>query len=426
MASSKTKKFLIYTIIFIPFFIIIGEVIGFGIYRIFGNKIRASKYYKHPTTSDLITGANRFKLRDKFSKNKKGYVNKHGLIKTIHTSDSSKGMKTRGILITGNSVSMGYPLIYLGDYQNSFVNNLERSLREKDDSIDILNLSFYGFNSWQENIQVARYFNSETNHIDLPSNIELIASVGGIQDFWGFIDFLHLKPNEFNKYYFANGFMSLKGDIFMNNGYLLEKVNKSLNGNILSATEIFTSSIINFIKKRSYLIRGLLSVARKYIKPIITELDNKRIKENLDNIIQKKIKITLDEYQQKKKVKINSVVRNIKSISSFQTNPNVLFVYLPTKFTVIDNEENSSSGVSPYRKFLIEYNLNAQDLNILEKDYRDSLLEKLSKLKGVKVSNLSKGAKYNWFYDESHFSKTGQKKIADKLLLVFQDALKIQ
>ena len=174
MASSKTKKFLIYTIIFIPFFVIIGEVIGFGIYKIFGNKIRASDPYEHPKNSDLITGANRFKLKDKFLKHKKGYVNKHGLIKTIHTSDSSKETKTRGILITGNSVAMGYPVVNFGDYQNSFVNNLERNLREKDDSIDILNLSFNGFNSWQENIQVARYFNSETNHIDLPSNIELI------------------------------------------------------------------------------------------------------------------------------------------------------------------------------------------------------------------------------------------------------------
>ena len=80
----------------------------------------------------------------------------------------------------------------------------------------------------------------------------------------------------------------------------------------------------------------------------------------------------------------------------------------------------------PYGVYTVHYHQIAHDLNILEKDYRKSLLEKLSKLQGVKVSNLSKGAKYNWFYDESHFSKTGQKKIADRLLLVFQDALQIQ
>ena len=60
-------------------------------------KIRESNpnSYDHPRTSDLITGANRFKLRDKFLKNKKGYVDKHGLIKTIYTSFCSRNRTSK-------------------------------------------------------------------------------------------------------------------------------------------------------------------------------------------------------------------------------------------------------------------------------------------------------------------------------------------
>ena len=42
------------------------------------------------------------------------------------------------------------------------------------------------------------------------------------------------------------------------------------------------------------------------------------------------------------------------------------------------------------------------------------------------VSDLTNGAKYDWFVDYSHFSKSGHKKISDKLLSEFQDALQIQ
>ena len=155
------KKFFVFTFTFIPIIVFIGEAFSFGLITLkksqfpskFDNKIFHNKVY------DQISGSDRYSSNEKDLENEKTYINKHGLIKTsfLSNSDNQKGIK--GILITGNSVAKGFPMTNLGLYKDSFVNKLETEIRKIDASIDIINLSYYGMNSWQENIQLTRYFN---------------------------------------------------------------------------------------------------------------------------------------------------------------------------------------------------------------------------------------------------------------------------
>ena len=155
---------------------------------------------------------------------------------------------------------MGYPLIEEGKYFDSFVNRLEALLRKKDNKIDIINLSYSGFNSWQENINVERYFNSESNHNDLPSKIELIASLGGIQDFWNFIDLLYMDPNEKSEFYKVNGLMTGQSgsDNFV-------EYNKALNGDINSILKMVLKGTVRLqIVQEGQFLFKLLNQVEKF------------------------------------------------------------------------------------------------------------------------------------------------------------------
>ena len=179
--KDKKRKFIILTTFLVPSLVIFVEIFCAGLISLRKvlkvNKVKSGKVeyiVNHKQIPDIITGHMRFDVLEKDLKNKKGFIDKHGLIKTIYTSNSDLDKNIKGILITGNSVSLGYPMTRMGEFQDSFVNLIEKNIRKKDGKIDVVNLSGYGFNSWQENIQIARYFNAEVNHNDLPSNIELI------------------------------------------------------------------------------------------------------------------------------------------------------------------------------------------------------------------------------------------------------------
>ena len=58
--------------------------------------------------------------------------------------------------------------------------------------MSIFSLPFSGFNSWQEQVEIARYMNSSPLHDDLP-DINLVLSLAGVQDFWTFLDQKHVE-----------------------------------------------------------------------------------------------------------------------------------------------------------------------------------------------------------------------------------------
>ena len=73
----------------------------------------------------------RFLEPDSKSRDQKNvYIEKHGLVKTFYKTNNENKSLDKGLIITGNSVSLGHPLIERGKYKNTFVNLLEKNLRE--------------------------------------------------------------------------------------------------------------------------------------------------------------------------------------------------------------------------------------------------------------------------------------------------------
>ena len=290
-------------------------------------------------------------------------------------------------------------------------------MRAQNDQIDIINLSNYGFNSWQENVQIAKYLNSEKSHDDLP-NLKMVASLGGIQDFWAFVNLLNRtdsngKIKELSEFHQANGLMSIKN---VEQEFFLQKFDKSSRGNILAGLNIFIKSLITNITSNSFSYgyyqkffeNKKLSNDKKYLNKDSQDSISKSISE----LITKKLNITQKEYLLKKNIVIDSTLRNIKSMMALNEKDSILFVYLPTKF-----------GHTPVqydieKRFKIK-ELNIADLHLLEKDYRNSLIKNLSGIQNLNVFDLSFKGRHNWFYDESHYSEKGHEEISNLLLPIF-------
>tara|TARA_B100000212_G_scaffold284848_1_gene225245 strand:+ start:665 stop:1954 length:1290 start_codon:yes stop_codon:yes gene_type:complete len=425
MDSKKDKKLFFQLIILIfPLMVFTIEIISFGIKK-FGNSIlpeRTNIKYSH-LTSDLVNGI-RFLEPDNNSRDQKNiYIEKHGLAKTVYRTNNENKSFDKGLIITGNSVSLGHPLIERGKYKNTFVNLLENNLRENKKNIDIVNLSFYNFNSWEENVELNRYIISQTNHNDLPK-INLVASIGGIQDFWGFIESLHNERNLNAKYHKAGGLMTWKN---RNQPFVdfYKESYKASQGNIFSGFGILVDSVFTFAKQNSNTLEiirrfkdnKLNNINLTYREPYnFNEITNEKYL--LGNILNKKIKITSEEYLSKKNYVIDSTERNIKSMVASIPNKKFLFIYLPTRITVKDQ-----FNIKNRYKFKA---LNIKDLHIIEKDYRNSLISKLSALKNIEVINMGDVGSYDWFTDESHFSLKGHQEITNLLSPIFLKSLNFE
>lgn len=422
--DKKFKKiFFIYTIFLIPTILLSGEFFIFILTTYLGLPSwinRGSNQILPNKTIDLISGLNRYKPTAEDLQNEKAFLNRHGLIKTIYNSNKEEKNKVYGIGIIGNSVAVGYPLTVNGEFEKSFVNLLEKNLRKANNQFDIINLSNHGFNSWQEFTQLARYLNSNFSHNDLP-NLKLVASIGGIQDFWGFINFVHPMNNESSKeFYKANGLMSLRSD---SQDLFFQEIYKAANGDLKPAIKFFLSSIKQFFIKKSYLYNFY-----KYLQVNIRSLDitdntkkefsNYKILK-LDEIIASKLKISRKNYEKKKNIVTESVSRNISSIINLNKEGKNIFIYLPTRFS------SSKIQTNPTDRYHFN-NLNINDLNVLEKDYRNNLLRKLNNEKDLKVYNLANEAQDHWFVDESHFSKKGHAEIEKLIYPIFINILELK
>ena len=418
--KNDKKNFFILTLIFIPIFFIVGELLSYGILTFKNNfadpeaseKINIRDFF----VPDVITGSVRVEISDKERKKNKFYYDKNGLIKTAFNPTNEKNSDYKGILITGNSVALGYPQAENKDFSRTFVNLLESSIRKMDNSYDIVNLSQRGFNSWQEYIQLVRYFNTKENFKNLPSNIKLIASVGGIQDFWGFVDLLNLRSHETNEYYKANGLMSLDLDDSTDEEFYRKVFKAEYRGDLKVSSKIFLNSLISYFK------RSNMNKLRHYIFPKknFRTLNNYQkavpYENNLKKLVKEKINITFDEYKETKEIVINSVARNINAIVALQKDVKTLFIYLPTKF-------GSTEPKNDIQNRFMQRNLNVMDLGILENDYKESLLARLSQIKELKVIDLNLKAKESWFLDESHYSNEGHKIIFSSITPIVKSLL---
>tara|TARA_Y100001968_G_C19403818_1_gene742528 strand:- start:604 stop:1878 length:1275 start_codon:yes stop_codon:yes gene_type:complete len=417
--SKDSKKFFILTLIALPILMICSELASASLLR-FGKSILPKKdihRFKYTSVTPDMTNRVRFKTSSNTSlKNSSNYINRHGLIKTIYDSNSKGKDIVKGIVITGNSAALGHPIAEEGNNKNTFVNLLEKNLRQKDKSIDVINLSFYGFNSWQENVELARYLNSYSNHYDLPK-VHLVASIGGIQDYWDFIDLLY---NENNDYYKGSGLMSWKDanrnyEVFYNKSY------EAMHGNIKLGSEILLKSIIANIKKNSYTVeilrrfkeKGKISNLNEVNLNDLNKVTIKEREKSLESILENKFNITLKEYEVKKNKLITSIVRNKKSMSSMNNDKELLYIYLPTKISFKDWSKERINNFK-YK------NLNITDIQILEEDYRKSLIDKLSKINNIKILNMAGKGKDEWFTNISNYTEEGHYKIAQEIIPFFE------
>ena len=424
MDFKKDKKIFFQLILLIlPFMVFVVEVISIGL-KNFGGSLfpeRAYIEYSH-LTADMVNGIRFIDPESKAINKKNNYIERHGLVKTFHTANPQNKNLDKGIIITGNSVSLGHPLIERGKYKKTFVNLIEKNLIESNKPIDIINLSFYNFNSWEEKVELNRYIISQANHFDLPE-VSLIATLGGIQDYWGFIETLHNNNNLNDNYHKAEGLMTWKN---RNQPFVdfYKESYKASQGNIFSGIGILLDSVLTFVKDNSNTIEIVKRFKdRKFNSQILNYEDFEDFNQiaNHDNLLEKiiknKIKISPEEYLNKKNYVINSTERNIKSVVASFPNNKFLFVYLPNRITVKDqfNLKNRYS----YK------DLNIKDLHIIEKDYRNSLITKLSALKNIKVVNMGEKGNYDWFIDESHFSLKGHQEITKLLLPIFKNSLEL-
>ena len=160
-SRSEIIKIIVYTILFFPVIIFALEITFFLLNKS-NNKFASETIY------DSLTGWRKNCENNYINSDNLDYLicDKNGFIKTPYTT-KDKTKNTYGILLLGNSVAMGEGL-YGFNNEKTFASQLETSLRKKDNSIDVVNAAYSGFNTWQEHVEAFRYQNSEPFHDDLP------------------------------------------------------------------------------------------------------------------------------------------------------------------------------------------------------------------------------------------------------------------
>ena len=414
-SRSDSIKTIAYTILFLPIIFFILEI-SFLLFN------RSNDKFDKETIYDSLTGwRNNCNNKDDNPENLDFLIcDKHGFIKTPYQTNY-KNKNTYGILLLGNSVAMGEGL-YGFNNEKTFASQLEKYLRDRDASIDLVNAAYSGFNTWQEHVETFRYLNSEPFHNDLPS-ANLIVSFGGIQDFWNFISLLTTsKSVEEKKYSLANGMMINKTNI-----EYINFLTSSSQGNIKSGF----SSLINSLKTSSKLLSYLDSIAfPKNIKPGFYEKKQLTIdieyiakNRNLKEILNERFDLNIEEYENIKNYAIQSTIRNLSSTSNLRTNSKYIYIYAPNYFSSLSEDQLKGNNY----KYLIgikhlignpifPLKVLEREMHLIEKDYRETLLREINKLNSINFIDYSQKAEAtNWFLDYSHFTEFAASKISSSL-----------
>ena len=429
------KKTALYVVFFIPLILVVIEVSLSSINRLRGFDLPRSFNYK--IKYDPITGWRGFSKGHKQNKKNPNLflLNKHSLLETPYVSDKSSGQKIHGILITGNSLAAGFFPGVGEKNKNTFYSKFESKLRQTYPSIDVVNTSFSGFNSWQEHVEIARYMNSSPLHNDLP-DINLVLSLAGVQDFWTFMGLITDTGNESRKNYKkANGTMISLWTISFTDIFT-----KAYEGSPFHGFKVFYTSLFTYIQEKThthYYIkklvgadRGLIEITKGEIKNIFSnekkseEISNNSFEKNefielnLQEIVNKKLLISFEEYLKIRDYSINSVIRNIRATNALINDIPYVYMYSPTRFnSEISKREELSQNVR-YKN-----NLTMSDFQKLERDFREELLLRISSIKGIKVIDYAGIANYEtWFLDNTHLNAYGQKKLAE---LIYDDTIEI-
>tara|TARA_B100000674_G_C37911882_1_gene948996 strand:- start:362 stop:1666 length:1305 start_codon:yes stop_codon:yes gene_type:complete len=418
MSQNRQIKILLYVFFLIPLLIFGAELTS--LFFLKGNNIN-----KPRTKYDAITGW-RKECKNNYSnlQNEDFLIcNKHGLIKTPYQTNKNNAY---GILLLGNSVAMGEGL-YGHENKKTFASQLEFNLRSKDQSIDLINAAYAGFNTWQEHSEMVRYLNVEPFYDDLPA-LNMVVSFGGIQDFWGFFRLLkNIQNSSKLEYAFANNMMIEKTNIDY-----INFLSSSSSGNIKSGLFAF----INSIKSKSNLLEVLDRIYKKTFsstkRKIINNVYNRNLElvinqnttlpsNNLKEIIKNSFGLTFEEYINIRNYFVKSTIRNI-SASSNLLHPEIkyVYVYAPTFFSSLSEEELDNDKYVVGIKHLVGYpkfaiKIFESEMKIIERDYRNALLSEMDKISYINVLDYSGKAKSFWFFDYSHFTEYGANQITINL-----------
>ena len=407
-------KYLVYLFLVFPMLIISVEVILHGYYKI--NKVIFPRPLGGALKYDPITGWRGYISHEPLTDKKNPInFNKYGFVK-FSDIDSD-----RGIIFLGDSVTQGV----LSSGNNYIFSSLLQKKLEKD-NYKVINLAFSSFNSWMENAELNRYLNFYKGDKNLPSP-EVVISLGGIQDFWRFVNNLENRVSN-NYSFYKDSYGLMMSDRFIKYSTDIFSV---MEGNILNSFEVLFSSIkVNFLKNSSsaQLLRELKNnlITKKEItlkdRFSNMEISNKEYKKkiNASQLITEinksnNIKISSERYIYLRNLSIDSLVRNLKSNIAILDKNKFVYVYSPSMLSTlpVDPKYREISLLTPDKSVFDFYTL-----QLIENDYRKNLLNKISSIENLYLldySQIINNSHSSYFNDNSHFTDKGHELVSEKL-----------
>ena len=407
-------KYLVYLFLVFPMLIISVEVILHGYYKI--NKVIFPRPLGGALKYDPITGWRGYISHEPLTDKKNPITfNKYGFVK-FSDIDSD-----RGIIFLGDSVTQGV----LSSGNNYIFSSLLQKKLEKD-NYKVINLAFSSFNSWMENAELNRYLNFYKGDKNLPSP-EVVISLGGIQDFWRFVNNLENRVSN-NYSFYKDSYGLMMSDRFIKYSTDIFSV---MEGNILNSFEVLFSSIkVNFLKNSSsaQLLRELKNnlITKKEItlkdRFSNMEISNKEYKKkiNASQLITEinksnNIKISSERYIYLRNLSIDSLVRNLKSNIAILDKNKFVYVYSPSMLSTlpVDPKYREILLLTPDKSVFDFYTL-----QLIENDYRKNLLNKISSIENLYLldySQIINNSHSSYFNDNSHFTDKGHELVSEKL-----------
>ena len=407
-------KYLVYLFLVFPMLIISVEVILHGYYKI--NKVIFPRPLGGALKYDPITGWRGYISHEPLTDKKNPITfNKYGFVK-FSDIDSD-----RGIIFLGDSVTQGV----LSSGNNYIFSSLLQKKLEKD-NYKVINLAFSSFNSWMENAELNRYLNFYKGDKNLPSP-EVVISLGGIQDFWRFVNNLENRVSN-NYSFYKDSYGLMMSDRFIKYSTDIFSV---MEGNILNSFEVLFSSIkVNFLKNSSsaQLLRELKNnlITKKEItlkdRFSNMEISNKEYKKkiNASQLITEinksnNIKISSERYIYLRNLSIDSLVRNLKSNIAILDKNKFVYVYSPSMLSTLplDPKYREILLLTPDKSVFDFYTL-----QLIENDYRKNLLNKISSIENLYLldySQIINNLHSSYFNDNSHFTDKGHELVSEKL-----------
>jgi len=313
----------------------------------------------------------------------------------------------------------------LSSGNNYIFSSLLQKKLEKD-NYKVINLAFSSFNSWMENAELNRYLNFYKGDKNLPSP-EVVISLGGIQDFWRFVNNLENRVSN-NYSFYKDSYGLMMSDRFIKYSTDIFSV---MEGNILNSFEVLFSSIkVNFLKNSSsvQLLRELKNnlITKKEItlkdRFSNMEISNKEYKKkiNASQLITEinksnNIKISSERYIYLRNLSIDSLVRNLKSNIAILDKNKFVYVYSPSMLSTlpVDPKYREILLLTPDKSVFDFYTL-----QLIENDYRKNLLNKISSIENLYLLDYSKlinNSHSEYFNDNSHFTDKGHELVSEKL-----------